>query len=246
MIMERVDVERLASYVVRVEAIGSLAADEDARYSLFYTVYGNGDVVVESSLWPGAEELPRMPRFGLQMELPLELQSLEWFGRGPHESYWDRKSSAGVRVFEGLVRDQYHPYVRPQESGNRTDIRWMAFRRATDGRGLMVVADGGEGEAMGPYPYLSMSALLYTQDDLDDGPQKDQRHSGELKERDFISLNVDFRQMGVGGITSWGPTALPKYSLPYDRYTYRFILRPLRDADAEPGDLASIRYRIPR
>jgi beta-galactosidase len=91
-----------------------------------------------------------------------------------------------------------------------------------------------------------MSALLYTQDDLDDGPQKDQRHSGELKERDFISLNVDFRQMGVGGITSWGPTALPKYSLPYDRYTYRFILRPLRDSDAEPGDLASIRYRIPR
>jgi beta-galactosidase len=246
MVMKRVDVERLAGHVVRVEAIGSLVADEDARYRLIYTVYGNGDVVVESSLWPGGADLPRMPRFGIQMELPLEFQSLEWLGRGPHESHWDRKASARVHVFEGLVRDQYHPYVRPQESGNRTDIRWMAFRRSTDGRGLMVIADGGEGEGLGPYPYLSMSALLYTQDDLDDGPQKDQRHSGELEERDFVSLNVDFRQMGVGGITSWGPTALPKYSLPYDRYTYRFILRPLRDSDVEPGELASTRYRIPR
>jgi beta-galactosidase len=121
----------------------------------------------------------------------------------------------------------------------------MTFRRETDGRGLMFIADGGEGETMGDYPFLSMSALLYTQDDLDDGPQKDQRHSGELKERDFISVNVDFRQMGVGGITSWGPTALPKYSLPYEHYNYRFILKPLRDFDVEPAQLAPIRYRIP-
>jgi hypothetical protein len=110
----------------------------------------------------------------------------------------------------------------------------------------MVIADGGEGDSMGPYPFLSMSALPYTQEDLDDGPQKDQRHSGELQERDFTSVNVDFRQMGVGGITSWGPTALPKYSLPYEDYNYRFILRPLRDFDIEPGQLSSIRYRIPR
>jgi beta-galactosidase len=246
MTIERVDIERLTSYAVEVEAIGSLAADETARYRLVYTVFGNGDVVVESFLWPGMADLPRMPRFGLQMELPGDLQKLKWFGRGPHESHWDRKASARVQTFEGLVRDQYHPYVRPQESGNKTDVRWMTFRREADGRGLMIIADGGEGETMGSYPYLSMSALPYAQEDLDDGPQKGQRHSGELQERDFVSVNVDFRQMGVGGITSWGPTALPKYSLPYERYNYRFILRPLRDSSVEPGQLAPIRYRIPR
>lgn len=108
----------------------------------------------------------------------------------------------------------------------------------------MVIAGGGEGESMGEYPHLSMSALHYTQEDLDDGPQKDQRHSGELEPRDLVAVNVDFRQMGVGGITSWGPTALPKYSLPYEDYSYRFVLRPVRPSD-DPLELARRRYSPP-
>ena len=149
-------------------------------------------------------------------------------------------------IHSGLVADQYHPYVRPQESGNKTDVRWMTFRREGDGLGLMVIAGGGEGETMGEYPHLSMSALHYTQEDLDDGAEKDQRHSGQLKERELVAVNVDLRQMGVGGITSWGPTALPKYSLPYENYSYSFILRPVTGSDDRPGKLARMRYRIPR
>jgi beta-galactosidase len=91
-----------------------------------------------------------------------------------------------------------------------------------------------------------MSALHFLQEDLDDGPQKGQRHSGELKERDLVAVNVDFLQMGVGGITSWGPTALPKYSLPYEDYSYQFILRPITAADDRPWELARKRYRVPR
>lgn len=243
-VMGPVEVTRLASYAVRIDAQGALAADEGARYGLTYTVFGNGDVIVESSLTAGSEELPRMPRFGMRMELPRALDHLQWFGRGPHESHWDRKAGTPVMNFEGLVADQYHPYVRPQESGNKTDVRWMTFRRGGDGPGLMVLAGGGEGETMGEYPYLSMSALHFTQEDLDDGPRKDQRHSGELEPRDLVAVNVDFRQMGVGGITSWGPTALPKYSLPYEDFGYRFILRPLRPSD-DPVELARMRYQPP-
>ena len=187
-----------------------------------------------------------MPRFGMRMELPREFDHLEWFGRGPHESHWDRKAGTPVMLHTGLVADQYHPYVRPQESGNKTDVRWMTLRRESDGLGLMVMAEGGQGETMGEYPYLSMSVLHFTQEDLDDGPEKDQRHSGELKERELVAVNVDFRQMGVGGITSWGPTALPEYSLPYEDYTYRFTLRPLSGSDDRPGELARKRYRVPR
>ena len=245
-VMESVNAARLTPNAVEVKALGALAQDEGAQYELVYTILGNGDVMVESSLRAGEEELPRMPRFGMRMELPREFDHLEWFGRGPHESHWDRKAGTPVMLHTGLVADQYHPYVRPQESGNKTDVRWMTLRRESDGLGLMVMAEGGQGETMGEYPYLSMSVLHFTQEDLDDGPEKDQRHSGELKERELVAVNVDFRQMGVGGITSWGPTALPEYSLPYEDYTYRFTLRPLSGSDDRPGELARKRYRVPR
>jgi beta-galactosidase len=245
-VMETVDVVRLAPNAVEVRARGTLPIDEGAGFQIVYTIFGNGDVVVESTLTAGDGDLPRMPRFGMRMELPPEFDHLQWFGRGPYESYWDRKAGTPVMTFEGLVSDQFHPYVRPQETGNKTDVRWMTFRRASDGLGLMVLAAGGEGESLGEDPYLSMSALHYTQEDLDDGPEKDQRHAGELRERDLVAVDVDFRQMGVGGITSWGPTALPQYSLPYEDYSYRFILRPITGSDDRPWELARKRYRVPR
>jgi beta-galactosidase len=255
-VMETVDVTRLAPHAVEVRARGSLPADPGSAYELVYTVFGNGDVAVESSLKAGAEELPRMPRFGMRMELPRSLDQLQWFGRGPHESMWDRKAGTPVGVYESTVSEQYHPYVRPQESGNRTDVRWLALRNQA-GTGLLILAEGGEGpfgvpeETMAEnrshpgaaWPYLSFSALHFTQEDLDDGAEKDQRHSGELRERDFVALNVDLRQMGVGGINSWGPTALPDYTLPYGSYRYRFTLRPFSAGDLPPEDLARLRYR---
>ena len=237
---------------VVVEA--TLPLSDEPEHRTTYRVLGNGEVQVESVLLPGGGKQPRMPRFGMEMALPGAFRHLWWFGRGPHESYWDRKAGARVGLFRGLVSDQAHPYIRPQETGNRTDVRWLAL--ADDaGTGLMVVAGGGSGPlgaagaggepAARPtrhVPFLSFSALPYTTEDLDDGPRKDQRHGGELKARDFVSLEVDLMQMGVGGITSWGPTALPRYSLPYGAYRHRFILRPFSPGDGPLRELARRRF----
>ena len=223
-----------------VRVMGSLPTDEGAEYEILYGIRGDGVVTVTGRLTPGTEELPRMPRFGMRMALPKNFQHLQWFGNGPYETYWDRKAGARVGIFEGSVSAQYHPYVRPQETGNKTDVRWFSLRN-DDGLGLMVTAEGGQGP-LGALPeeleenpalsergsrYLSFSALHFTQEDLDDGATKGQRHSGQLREADLVALNVDLMQMGVGGITSWGPTGLPKYSLPYGPYEYAFTLKPL-------------------
>jgi len=183
-------------------------------------VNADGTVTVEQRLRPGAAELPRMPRFGTVMLLPKTFDRFEWFGPGPHETYWDRKT-ARVARWQSTVAAQYHPYGRPQETGNHTDVRWAALRNAR-GTGLLVTATG---------MLLDVTALQYLTEDLDEGEAKRNRHPTDLPVRDLVRLNVDYRQMGVGGITSWGPTALPEYSLPYQEYMYRYQLRGL-----DPGD----------
>jgi beta-galactosidase len=244
--MDRVDANRISPQAVQVRARGVLPTGDGAWYEMITTVLGDGEVQVEGSILAGRGELPRLPRFGMRFEMPREFEYLQWFGEGPWESYWDRKAGTWVGVMEQLVSRAFHPYVRPQETGNKTDVRWATLRREADGLGLMILADGGASESGVENPYLSMSALHFTQEDLDDGPAKDQRHSGELVERDLVAVNVDYRQMGVGGITSWGPTALPKYSLPYENYTYRFTLRPITGGERQPWVTARRRYRVAR
>jgi beta-galactosidase len=211
---------------VRIRTRSRLEAGR-ASYSTLYTILGDGSVIVDNRFEPGDEGLPRMPRFGMQMTLPKAFSNLQWYGRGPHESYWDRKSGAPVGLYEGTVADQFHPYVRPQETGNKTDVRWVALSNG-QGTGLLIIG----------MPLLSVSALHFTIDDLDPGEQKAQRHAGDLEERDLVSLNIDYKQMGVGGINSWGPTALPRYSLYYQEYHYSFTLRPFSQEDGPPAALA--------
>jgi beta-galactosidase len=185
-----------------------------------YEVRADGTVTVEQRLVPGTAELPRMPRFGAVLLLPRSFDRFEWFGPGPHETYWDRKS-ARVARWQSTVAEQYHPYGRPQETGNHTDVRWAALRDAR-GTGLLVTADSA---------LLDVTALHYLTEDLDEGETKRNRHPTDLPARELVRLNVDYRQMGVGGINSWGPTALPEYSLPFGEYVYRYRLRGL-----DPGD----------
>jgi beta-galactosidase len=209
------------------ERLDSVRAD----YSTLYTVLGDGEIIIQNHFEPRGEALPRMPRFGMQMTMPKDFSLLQWYGRGPHESYWDRKTGAAVGRYSGTVSQQFHPYVRPQENGNKTDVRWMALANES-GTGLLVIG----------MPLLSMSALHYTIEDLDPGESKAQRHAGDLLERDLVNLNIDYKQMGVGGITSWGPTALPKYSLYYQDYRYAFRLRPFSREDGPPAELAKVSY----
>jgi beta-galactosidase len=226
---DSVAVERPGPGSVRVIARGLIPAG-DTRYELSQEVRGDGTIVFDGHLLPGGDSLPMLPRVGMVMTLPEGLDRVEWYGRGPHEAYWDRKTGARLGRWTADVDSLYHPYVRPQETGQRADVRWMTLTDG-DGRGLLVT---------GAAP-LDVTASRFLTADLDPGEEKAQRHAVELEPRDLVRLNVDYRQMGVGGINSWGPTAIPEYQLPYGEYRYRWVLRGIGPGD----DPAEIARRVP-
>ena len=191
------------------------------NYRCIYTIYGSGDIVIESAFDPRGSRLPDLPRFGLQMAVPGGFDVMTWFGRGPHENYCDRNTGAAVGLYRECVHGQPYPYVRPQEYGNRTDVRWLTL---TDQSGTGLLAIG--------MPLLSVSAWPYTMADLERA-----RHINELPDRDTITLNLDYKQMGVGGDDGWGARPHAKYSLPCQPYSYRLRLRPYAP---DMGDLRSL------
>jgi len=172
-----------------------------------YTVYGSAEVAIDCDVRPDAK-LPRLPRIGMELELPAEFERFTWYGRGPHESYVDRKQSALVGLYSGTVDEQYVPYSYPQENGNKTDVRWMALQ-TRKGRGLV---------ASGSVP-LEVSAHYFTVKDLEKA-----RHTCDLKNRDFITLHLDYRQTGLGS-ASCGPDTLPQYQLHPRRTRFTLFLK---------------------
>ncbi|MGW7263021.1 glycoside hydrolase family 2 TIM barrel-domain containing protein [Streptomyces sp. NPDC054842] len=180
-----------------------------------FTVRADGEVRVRHTL-DAASGLPDLPMVGALLTVPAGFERLDWFGRGPHENYQDRKAAAFVGRYRSTVDEQTAPYVRPQQMGNMTDVRRLSLT-ARSGDGLTVAADPADGE-----PLLETSALHHSPFDLD-GP----RHPHELKRRDETVLLVNHRQMGVGGINSWGAAPLGEYVLRSGRtYTYAYRLRP--------------------
>jgi beta-galactosidase len=196
-----------------------------------YRVHGNGVVLVETGFQPGDASLPELPRFGMTLAVPPAFGWVSWYGRGPHESYWDRKTGAAVGVYSGKVEDQVHAYVRAQENGNKTDVRWVAVYN-DEGTGLIAVGQ----------PLLSASVRPYRNEALAYTP-KVNKHGPLVGAGDAVTINLDYRQMGVGGDTSWGwrAQAHPEYSLPAHPRVYRFLLRPFREQDGELVDLGRVR-----
>ena len=190
----------------------------NSKYSTNYSILGNGEVFIENNFEPGENKLPEIPRFGMSMSIPKEFETIEYYGRGPHENYIDRMASAFVGHYKSTVRDLHEPYISPQENGNRTDVRWMAL---INKKGIGLLVEGN--------PVLSISALYYTTEDLSQ-KKRGSKHTYDLKERDFITLNLDHRQMGVGGDNSWGARPHPEYTLPAGRYSYSFRIKPISDA----------------
>ncbi|MFI6697737.1 glycoside hydrolase family 2 TIM barrel-domain containing protein [Streptomyces sp. NPDC050509] len=179
------------------------------------TVRGDAELRIRHTLRAPAG-LPDLPMVGVLLTVPAGFERIDWYGRGPHENYWDRKSAAFVGRYRSTVDDQPPPYVRPQQMGNMTDVRHLALTDRT-GDGLFVAADPAPGE-----PLLETSALHYAPSDLD-GP----RHPYELTRRPETVLGVNHRQTGVGGINSWGAAPLEQYLLHAGRaYTYAYRLRP--------------------
>jgi len=190
----------------------------DALHTTGYRVFGNGEMVVSGELAPGHLRLPDLPKFGLTLRLPTTLNDVSWFGRGPQESYSDRKTGAPVGRYESSVSDLFHPYIRPQETGNRTDVRWVALSRE-GGSGLLVMADS----------VMEFSALPYDDEALDEGDRPTYRHVWELEPANAVVLDLDLAQMGVGGDTSWGARTHPEYTLPDRPYSFRVRLVPFSD-----------------
>ncbi len=191
-------------------------------YIIQYVITPEGHVCIDNWFTLSAMDLPEMPRQGTTLILPNGYETVEWFGRGPHESYCDRKTSARVGIYRLPIDKMAHGYVRPQETGNRSDLRWAKLCRK-DGSALLVSG----------VPCFNVSAFPYRNEDFDGGPQKQQTHFGELEERDFITLNIDLAQMGVGGDDSWGSRPLNKYLLEPKAYNFSYWLVPLKKGDAK-------------
>ncbi|MDE2984969.1 MAG: DUF4981 domain-containing protein [Gemmatimonadota bacterium] len=195
-----------------------------AHYTLSHEVHPDGTTAISAHLNDVDEDLPEMPRFGTILTLPGDLDYVEWYGRGPHENYWDRRTGAAVGRYGAPVSELAHPYVRPQETGTRTDTRWVAL---TDHYGTGLIVTG--------LPTVSFSALPHTIEDLDAGERKAGRHWADLVPRDEVTLTVDHRQQGVGGDDSWGAVAHHEYTLWPREMGFRFLLRPLRPGEDPVG-----------
>ncbi|MFZ0283535.1 MAG: glycoside hydrolase family 2 TIM barrel-domain containing protein [Bacteroidales bacterium] len=200
-----------------------------AGYVTTYSIYGSADVIVKNQFSKVSDKIPEIPRMGMQMQLPEEFMNLKWFGRGPHENYVDRKTSADVGLYESTVDDQYVPYIRPQENGYKTDTRWLTL---TDefGSGLLITGN----------PLISFGALKNVHDDFESPGKLSQyrkdaksanTHTNNVKPRDFVNLNIDLGQMGVGGDDSWGAQIHPEYRFLDKKYEYSFRIRPIVKED---------------
>ncbi len=198
----------------------------DSRLQLTYTCYGSGEMTIDYAFYPGGG-LPEIPRIGMQLEIPSAYDRMEWFGRGPMESYSDREQCAEVGLFSQSVKKDFLYYIKPQESNNHTDIRWMSFTD-NDQTGLLVVGD----------QLLSGSAWPYAMEDFEQFG-----HPYQLPERNFITLNIDYKQMGVGGDDSWSIHAQPHapFRIAAEPANYSFRLVAFKGDKQEAARLAMSR-----
>ncbi|OAM89901.1 hypothetical protein AW736_11335 [Termitidicoccus mucosus] len=182
---------------------------------LVWTFAASGDIRVDSEFLPGSPELVELPRFGMQTILQVGFDQLAWFGKGPHETYWDRQD-ARVGLYGGTVAEQFFPYLKPQETGNKEGVRWIALTNKR-GEGLLVIG----------MPLLSATALHPTTEDLTWAGAKDNFYPYQLPKRETITLNIDLKQRGLGGDNSWGRLPHAEYRISPKPLKYSFRLRVL-------------------
>jgi beta-galactosidase len=190
-----------------------------AKLSLTYLINNQGAVQVTQKMTADkSANISNLFRFGMQLPMPLEFDRIDYYGRGPAENYADRNNSADLGRYQQTVAEQFYPYIRPQENGTKTDIRWWQ-QLNTAGYGLQFTAQA---------PF-SASALNYSIESLDEGLRKNQGHSPEVKPADYTNLCIDQAQMGLGCVNSWGALPLETYRLPYGDYEFCFTMTPARN-----------------
>lgn len=190
--------------------------DGEAQLVQAYLVDGNGAVKITNHLKALKGEYPNMFKFGNKMILPETYKNMTFYGKGPFEAYADRQHAAKVGLYNQTIEEQYYPYIRPQETGNKKDVRWVILTKE-DGSGLQFLSET---------PF-HMSALNFSEDDLHTGDKKLQHHAGELDPRKEVFVNIDGFQQGIGSINSWGRLPLEQYRLPYQDYMYSYWMVPI-------------------
>lgn len=195
--------------------------DGKLKERLTYRLLKSGDLKITHEI-EADESLPNLPRIGLVTEVPKSLSTATWFGRGPHESMWDRKTGAAIGRYSMPSDALVHPYCKPQENGQRSDVRWLALTGDND-RGLILIGD----------PTFQFSVRPYR-----DGQLEKAAHPHEIEPGENLTLHLDHQQMGVGGDNSWGARTHPEYRLPPGKYAYTLTLRPYSAGDGPIGVVA--------
>ena len=188
----------------------------EAKVEIVYSVNSDGTLNVDIKYEALSDDLPEMMRFGMIMTLPGRVNDFTWYGRGPHENYVDRNQDAFMGIWSGKVEDQSFAYYRPQETGNKTDVRWLTLKDS-NGYGIKITGDQP----------LSIAAIKYKPEDLDPGKTKKQQHWSDVIARNETVLYVDLFQRGVGGLNSWGAKPLDKYRFTEKEYRYGFTIKIL-------------------
>jgi beta-galactosidase len=203
----------------------------NSKATIDYSVFSDGTVSIKSMFnligglpqrryrgpQPEPAELSEIPRIGFRLRVPAEFSDFSYFGRGPHENYIDRCTSALVGLYKSKAQDQCYPYNRPQENGYKTEVRWAALRNS-QGAGLKVVGS----------PTFGTSAMPYAREDFDEGEKKVNRHTIDVQRQDFVEWHIDLKQMGVGGDNSWGAKPHDEYMIFPGIYQFSFTIRPMR------------------
>jgi len=194
---------------------------QKAVLNMTYTLTADGEVVVREQFSTDKDaQVSDLFRYGMQLQMPADFSTVSYYGRGPVENYIDRNSSEFIGVYQNDVVKEYFDYIRPQESGNHTDVRWFRVLNA-DSKGLEFYSNAP----------MEASAMPYTLDQLDDGPDKDKkwgRHSGDLVPAGKTQVHIQQRQFGLGCVNSWGAWPREEYRLPYKDYDFTFAIRPIK------------------
>lgn len=192
----------------------------EATLTMTYTLTPAGELVVNEAMTVNkdAKHKPELMRYGMQLVMPKAYNMLTYYGKGPGENYIDRNNGDRLGVYDAKVADQYWGYVRPQESGNKTEVRYW-----------QVKDENGKGLEFYSFAPMECSTLNYLASDLDDGWDKNahQSHSGDLTPRDFSVVKLAARQRGLACVNSWGAIPLEKYRMPYQDYSFTYVIRPL-------------------
>ena len=199
--------------------------DNEAKVSVIYSVYPTGQLSINYEFQPIKDALPNIPRLGMYLTLTDEFKEVAWYGKGPEESYWDRKTGVKTGMYTGKINDQFHRYPRPQETGNKTDVRWMEV----SSNDLILRASSDQLFNASTWPF-AMTEIDFNSEEAAVSASGlvpvTKKHGAEIKIGKTIQWNIDLQQMGVGGDTSWGRMVHDEYTIPPKNYSYSFDIIP--------------------